>query len=157
MREMVLGGDYHARGVTVESMDDARTQQAHSDGRLVEVPLEGIDERVGPVDLGRVDNHPGRLVDRHQPLVLVNHLECRWCRPEQLVGRLEQTDADQLAGVDALPDIGHLAVDADGTGSHQAVNAEPGVVSEFPADDCVDSSATEVLSDSEAKFRRTGR
>ena len=114
---MVLGGDYHARGVTVESMDDARTQQAHSDGRLVEVPLEGIDERVGPVDLGRVNDHPGRLVDRHQPPVLVDHLERRGRGPEQLVGRFEQTDADLLTRVDPLPDIGHLAVDEDGSNS----------------------------------------
>ena len=157
MREMVLGGDHDAGGVTIQAMDDAGTQQSRGGGRLVEVPLQGIDERVGPIDRGRVDDHPGRLVDRHQPPVLVDHLERRGRGPEQLVGRFEQADADLLTRIDTLPDIGHLAVDEDGSGPHQAVNAEPGVVAEFSADDRIDSSAAEILGDREANFRRRGR
>ncbi len=51
---VVLGDDQEARGVAVEPVDDPRPVLAADGGERVEVELEGVDQRPGPVPLGRL-------------------------------------------------------------------------------------------------------
>ena len=104
------------------------------------------------VTCGGVDDQPGSLVDRHQPLVFEDHILRHPRGPQQLVGRFDQPHLDLLSGVDPLRDPSEMSIDAYGTGPQHAMNAKPGVVSELSCDDSIDASSTEVVGDGEADF-----
>ena len=152
VREVVGGGDEDSGGVSIEPVHDPGSQQPDGVGRLVEVVLESIDERIGSVECGRVNDQPGRLVDCHQPLILEDHFERYGRGLQQVVGRFEQSGGDLLPGVDSLCEIGGVAVDLYGFGSNQPVNSEPGVVPELSGDDRIDASTSEIVGDGEVDF-----
>ena len=62
---------------------------------LAEVPLEGVDQRAGPVPLRRVDDHVGRLVHDREPVVLVQHVERDVFRDGNVVRRLRHLDVSR--------------------------------------------------------------
>jgi hypothetical protein len=65
---------YDTRRVLVEARHDARLDARAaipSVSRAAQMPQQGVEERSRPVAVRRVDNHPWRLVDRHQGVVLV--------------------------------------------------------------------------------------
>ncbi len=87
-----LGDDHQATGILVEPMHDARPRH------LVElrgVVQQGIEQSPAPVPAPRVDHQTGRLVDNHQELILVYHLQGDILRRRRLgafVGRLGEFD-----------------------------------------------------------------
>src|SRR5262249_8929744 len=63
VRLLLLGYKDDAAGIAVETVDDAGAVVAVDAAELVEVEAQGVNEGAGPVALGRVDDHVGRLVD----------------------------------------------------------------------------------------------
>ena len=108
MGQVVLDDDQQARGVAVEPVDDPRPVLAGDGRERVVVELEGVDQRAGPVPLGRVGDHAGRLVDDGERLVLVDDLDrdvlgrrasCRAARGARRgSGRPSRTLYDALTG-----------------------------------------------------------
>src|SRR5260370_38536203 len=64
MREIRLGDDEHARGGTVEAMDDARPQLAPDALEIADVAEQGVDEGSRPVSRGGVHEEARRPVGR---------------------------------------------------------------------------------------------
>ena len=143
VRRVVLRHDEQAGGVLVEAVDDAgahgdvagvgrgrrRRREAdvlvvgllvfilERDGLAADVVQERVDERAGAVAVGRVDDHPGGLVDDQEVVVFVDHIE----RDRLGAGfdrrRSAEAALDPVAGGDGRRDLrldgavdGHAAV-----------------------------------------------
>ena len=75
MRHVIFGRHDAAAGVFVESVDNAWSLLAPDSRKLFAVMQESIDQCPVPVASGRMDNHPGRLVDDYKILVFKEHLQ----------------------------------------------------------------------------------
>ena len=76
MGDVGLGDDEQARRVLVDSVDDPRPRHsadpAEPPGAMVE---QGVDQRAVEIAGGRMDDHPRRLVDDEQMIVLEDDVE----------------------------------------------------------------------------------
>ena len=111
VRRVLLGDDDDAAGVAVEPVDDAGPVVAVEVAELGEVETQGVDQRAGPVALGRMHHHVGRLVHDRQIIVLIEDIERDVLRHRRRMGRLRRRDADLVAVTDAVAGLGRLAVD----------------------------------------------
>ena len=130
MRLLLLGDEDDAAGVAVEAMDDAGAVVAVDAAELVEVEAQGVDQRAGPVALGRMNHHVGRLVDGREVFVLVEDLQRDVFGEGRRVGRLRLLDADVVAVADAIAGLGRLAVDLHAAGVDDALHDRTAVVGE---------------------------
>ena len=71
-------------------------------------------------------DHPRRLVDDHQLVVLVEDLQGDVFRPRRLAGDFRQDDGDALAGVEAIGGLAAAAVDLDAAGGDHAAEMARG-------------------------------
>ena len=75
MRLIGLGHHEHAAGVAVEPMHDPRPRRSPRAAERIEMKLQRAGERAGPMPLGRMNDHPRRLVDRRQTIIFVENIE----------------------------------------------------------------------------------
>ena len=75
MHLVVLGHHHHAGRIPVQPMDDARSQAATSVAERIEVKLQRGSQRAGRLSATGMHNHVGRLVDRHEVFILVEHAQ----------------------------------------------------------------------------------
>ena len=123
MDRVVLGDDQQPGGVAIEPMDDPRPPRLLAAGGP---PLERLGERPGPVTARGMHDHPGRLVDDQQVLVLVGDAEVR-----ALVHRCDRrrppsgtiVDLDRLAGLDEVALGRERAVDEHAAGVDQRLRS----------------------------------
>ena len=76
VRSVILRSDHQPGGVLIESMHDAGAADAANAGQaFAAMRNQGVDQRPGLVTRSRMDDHPLRLVDDDQIVVLVNDIE----------------------------------------------------------------------------------
>src|SRR5262249_11768114 len=110
VRLLILGYENHAAGVAIQPMDDTRPMLAADVAELAEAELQSVHERPAPVPFGGVHDHVGRLVDRRQELVLVQHLQRNVFSSRQIVGWLGQANANPVPVPNAVAGLGRMAV-----------------------------------------------
>ena len=85
-------------------------------------------KRARPVPPGRMHHHARRLVDHHQPLVLIEHVQGDVLRPRRRAGNLRQHDHDPLARLEPIRRLAAPAVHPDAAGRNHAAEMNPAVV-----------------------------
>ena len=94
---VVLGDDDHAARVAVEPMDDARPRRPAALAHRAEMMGQRPGERAVPMPLGRVDDHPGRLVHDDDRIVLVQDVERDVLRHGPFARHFELEHRDDVA------------------------------------------------------------
>jgi hypothetical protein len=118
--------------------------------------LQGIDDRVGAIDGGRMDDLSCRFVDGHKPPVLEKYTNRQRGGSQELVGWFDKSDPDLLAGIDAAVDRNDRSIDLDQAGLYETMNTKAGVVAEIALQDHVDTTAAQVFVHRKAQFQGSG-
>ncbi len=103
MSRMIFGDQNNAAGFTVETVDDARSEQGGGPRLSVEHRLHQIRQRPVAHWADRVSDQSSRLVDRQQPRVVVEDFESAVAigfRRIKRLRRLRQADDDFLSAED---------------------------------------------------------
>ena len=111
MRGRVFGDDEYAGGVFVQTVNDARPQLAADgpDGRTV--IQQGIDQSAGRVAGGRVNNHPGRLVEDDQVIIFVEYIQGQRLRFHHRVSWRRYTTGDLILRLQPVTGLFRQAID----------------------------------------------
>ena len=111
----LLGDQDGARGVAVEPVNDAGAVIAIDSRQLREMKTEGIHQGAGPVALGRVHHHVGRLVDDSEEFILIKDFEGDLLGDRFRVGRGRRGEPELVAVADAGAGFAKPTVDHDTT------------------------------------------
>ena len=116
--------------VAVEPMDDARPVLAGHRRERVVMELDRVDQRPCPVALGGMRDHPRRLVDDRERLVLVDDVDRDVLGDGCGVEELGQPDADDVARAHLVRGLDRAAVHVHGLGLDDPLDHAPGIVGE---------------------------
>ena len=75
VHHIVLGDHQQAARFAVEPMDDAGPRRPTAFAQFLQVVGERASKRTFPMAAGRMDDHPGRLIDHGQGVVLVEDFQ----------------------------------------------------------------------------------
>ena len=123
-------------------MDDAGARHAGERRRVMQ---QGVGEGAVPVAGARVDDHPGRLVDDDDGLVLVHDLEPDRLRRVPVAGAAGgRAERHTLAAPDFPFHVGLRRVDRDSSRAHPRLQPAPGVLRKEARERLVEPQAGEL-------------
>ena len=116
MRLVVLGHNHQPGGVFIQSMDNPRPFLSTHAGEFIEVKLEGVDQGPRPVPLGRVNNHPPRLVHHHKGAVFIKHRDRNILGRWATIAKVREPDPDPVSLLNLVRSSDDFVVDQNGIG-----------------------------------------
>ena len=137
----MFGDDDAARGVFVESMDDARSGLATNAREVVAMMKESIDEGAVGVACGGVDDEAGGFVDDEDVAVLIKNFDGDVLGDDFDSGGVGDSEGDLIARADDGTGLGGFAVEAGVVGFDQVLEAGTGMLGEAGVEEAVEALA----------------
>ena len=125
VRRVVLGDHHQPRRAAIEPMHDPGPLLAADAAQIVDVVQQRVDQRAARMAGRRMDDHPGRLVDDDEVVVLVEDRQRQRFGLRHRVDRRRRIDDDLLAALHRLVRLGLAPADADVALLDQPLNLRP--------------------------------